>query len=306
MAACHEKLPSQTLSTFTDICKTLYMQRGLNTLLKQTILNIAANRGQQAQSLLKLHSLTTLILETSKSDFTPQDLAKASPLFKLCYHNSHLTPDLFFDKIKYLDRVYLHNRSNSGQHNHSAHASPIPDVDFIYSGPEKPSPNKFMPITGVTNNKPIGGLWTSPIIENIDRSEWQDFCLAEELSVSKYQEKWHIVPSTDCRMLVVDAKMSNLKPYMQNTITEEDLDDSSLSIQHSQREKYINFQKLAEDYDAIYISRDVQIDNYISGYDVSTCIFMHPKFMVFDNEEYQQYKAQNNSQNNKLNNLKSR
>jgi len=146
-------------------------------------------------------------------------------------------------------------------------------------------------------NKPLYGLYTSA---NTDAnvSEWKKFVLGERadgawLGLERFNvhdDHWHIVPNDDCRILSVAADVSNLKEYVKPGYFK-----SSGYV--------LDYDKVSEDYDAIYVPREAQefFGRYVDeektklfmgfpGWNVSTCVFLKEKFQVMNDEEYKEYR----------------
>lgn len=273
--------------------KNLYSQKGLQPEVKKILKSVSLNSNTQAKALVSLKNLLGLITETSKHEFKKQDYCYSTK-FKLCYENRAESNDAFFEKVKHLDEIVKRNLDdcNGFERYRTICYDAIPDIDFIFCGKEMPSPNKFQPITGLETDyslgKPKGGLWTSPWNKESQCSEWEWYCDEDLKDTSKH---WHIVPTTNCRFLNVKNDLSNLKPYIGPVVLGFDGRDG-YDCDVFKTGKGINFQKLARDYDAVYISKNVQKNNFgqFELYDVGSCIFLHPKFMVFDDKEYKLYK----------------
>lgn len=166
------------------------------------------------------------------------------------------------------------------------------DVDLMYAGEKRPTVEdtvKIVPYSpfesrGMGNpSKPqSGGLWTSPMEEN-GKSQWQNWIEKEMPETKqKFEQSWHIVPTEDCRILIID-KFDKIKPYLKYDET-------------------IDFMKLSKDYDLLYLPYEIGSWNKtFYNWDVKTGYFMNaqtkdgkPLFQVFDNEEYKRYKIEKN------------
>lgn len=165
----------------------------------------------------------------------------------------------------------------------------ISNIDLVYHGLHKPTTENFHPI--IPNDlvtKCDGGLWTSPILEGETKSEWHKWC--ERAHMGPAPHRWHIIPDDDCRVLVVQEDLMNLRGYIRKgrLITPYILD----------------YEKIAKDYDAIYISDNLQRkyrapDQIFTQFDVATCLFFRPKYRALTDTEYEKYRAEHPVQKDK-------
>lgn len=170
------------------------------------------------------------------------------------------------------------------------------DIDLIYAGETRPTIEGFKNIVpysiwgtskgGISSKPEDGGLWTSPLEEN-GKSEWQNFVAREkwankEEMLRKCAQSWHIVPTDECRILVIDD-YSQIEEYCKNDQT-------------------IDFKKLSKDYDLLYLPYECgSWDATFRSWDVKTGYFMNaktkdgkPLFQILDDEEYKRYKIEKN------------
>ncbi len=166
------------------------------------------------------------------------------------------------------------------------------EVDLIYAGEKRPTLEeieKIVPYSPYENrgmgnqSKPqSGGLWTSPM-EKKGKSQWQNWIEKEMPETKqKFEQSWHIVPTEDCRILIID-KVDKINPYLKYDET-------------------IDFIKLSRDYDLLYIPYEIGSWNKtFYAWDVKTGFFMNaknkegkPLFHIFDDEEYKYYLQEKN------------
>ena len=160
----------------------------------------------------------------------------------------------------------------------------VRDIDLIYSGTQRPSTEVSI-VFHPGFNKPEGGLWTSPMGED-GKSVWQEWCEDNDYNTQYYQERWHIVPHEDCKILIVEEDLGNVKDYL---------------VQDDEGYKVLDFEKISSSYDAVYFPDEtVFLHNYrmdcLHAYDVESCLFLKPKFDVMDDEEYEKYKIKRNEE----------
>lgn len=153
--------------------------------------------------------------------------------------------------------------------------------DLIYCGPERPTAKAFKPVRNTGGSKPDGGLWTSPLDSETGKSEWQLWTIQEDFGVQHYQNQYHIVPTEDCRILIADRDLRNMRPYIQNPR------ERARFLQH------LDFERLAEDYDMVYFPEVREHNLWLTlGYDVPTGLFFNSdKFVAMNDMEYRKYKA---------------
>ena len=164
----------------------------------------------------------------------------------------------------------------------------ISEVDLTYYGLSKPTKDNFRNVIP-EDTKCGGGLWTSPILEGETKSEWCKWC--ENANWEPAPHRWHIIPDEDCRILVVDEDLTNLTQYLRR--------GKILAP------KILDYEKIAKDYDAIYVPDSVQrryrrYDQVFCGFDVETCLFLRPKFTALTDAEYEQYRKNKSSNNSGL------
>lgn len=166
------------------------------------------------------------------------------------------------------------------------------EVDLIYAGEKRPTVEEIEKIApyspyenrgmGIPSKPQSGGLWTSPLEEN-GKSQWQNLIEKEMPETKqKYEHSWHIVPTEDCRILIVD-NFEKIKKYLEDDET-------------------IDFIKLSKDYDLLYVPFEIGSWNKtFYSWDVKTGFFMNaknkegkPLFQIFDDEEYKRYKIEAN------------
>ncbi len=160
----------------------------------------------------------------------------------------------------------------------------VEDLDFIYVGPlEKVNKNTIMPKNSIINRqKPLNAFWTSPVNPETGLSDWEEWCNNEDFRVYNPQteQRLHIVPKKDCRILTILPASPELEKY-------------TISTGSYYLDKCLDFEAIARDYDAVYLPQEtVWKHNYdiLNAWDVATCIFLRPKFNVLNEKQYQEYK----------------
>ena len=150
------------------------------------------------------------------------------------------------------------------------------DLIFVFVGNEKPSKDKIKPIENKINygfDKPNGGFWSSPISDDGKNSEWEFFCKEEGMS-NEFTQRWFIKPDEDCRILIVNNN-KDLEKY--------------------RKDERVNFEKLAKEYDAIFLTKEGAVNTQQSlMWDFSSCLFLHPKFKIKPDVNYNEKIKSNN------------
>lgn len=181
----------------------------------------------------------------------------------------------------------------------------IKNTDFIHLGTQTSRDdilnniyNRPLSVRNSDDNHPSNVLWTSPCNPKTGQTYWQEWCQENNYhpqhQIQHEETIWHIVPKKDCKILVIKTEEDLLK-----------LDKYRFPSNITNHyECTINYEALAKDYDAFYITNEglheSQIDysskyfNDFCGWDCATCIFFHPNaYMMMTQEEYQQYKNKN-------------
>jgi hypothetical protein len=158
------------------------------------------------------------------------------------------------------------------------------ELDFIYIGPlKKVNKNTIMPQNGTMNpHKPHSVFWTSPVNPETGLSDWEEWCNNEDFRVydPQIEQRLHIVPKKDCRILTLLPDSPELEKY-------------TISSGSYYRDKCLDFEAIAKDYDALYVPKETvwkHNHDILNAWDVATCIFLAPKFNVLTEEQYQEYK----------------
>jgi len=196
----------------------------------------------------------------------------------------------------------------------------LSDIDFVYTGKERPSQQNFDFIQNYSrysskgsNNpsKASGGLWASPVMDN-GKTDWENW-LSEQgwgsfMDKKKGLPRWHIVPKEGCRILYVgekdDDKENAVRKYILNrrgqVCTNEELKKMLGEFYGTDtefgREEYVvrlDYTAMEREYDAIYVpTREDSWSPIFFGWDVKSMhIFNLRNFDIMDDQEYEQYKV---------------
>lgn len=156
-------------------------------------------------------------------------------------------------------------------------------IEFIYCGPLDDRRMQLPPVRNVLElpNKPKNVLWTSPYNPKENKSEWliwSENNFSED-RIDVYKETWYVVPDENCRILEITPDSHELDKYI-------------ISIRKGQRA--IDYEAIAEHYDALYIPIETQIDkkykDILESWSVSSCVFFHDKYNLLTPSEYELYK----------------
>ncbi len=157
------------------------------------------------------------------------------------------------------------------------------EEDFIMQGPLYMTQKAWIHPENIKHrNKPMNVLWTSPVNPETGESEWMEWCRRERFRLDFYEnQRWHIVPKEDCKILTLLPDSEELRKYT--------MENDNLCCRQQ-----LNFEAIANDYDALYIPEATRLKHawdMLDGWDVATCIFLAPKYTVMDDETYALYKA---------------
>ena len=155
------------------------------------------------------------------------------------------------------------------------------EIDFVYHGPLcKIQKWCVHPKNDESRSKPHNVVWTSPVNPKTNEANWMEWCRCENFRVAYFeQNKYHIVPNQDCKILTLLPESPEIDKY---------------TIKNKFNTSVLDFEAIAKDYDALYVPIDTVWEypmDLLSGWDVSTCIFLKPKYTVMDDEIYALYKA---------------
>lgn len=155
------------------------------------------------------------------------------------------------------------------------------EEDFIMQGPLYMTQKAWIhPENHEFRSKPENVLWTSPVNPETGESKWMEWCRNESYRVDFYSEqRWHIVPKEDCRILKLTWGSKEMRQY---------------AVENIYGRRHLDFEAIAKDYDALYVPEDTMFRynrDLLDGWDVATCIFLAPKYTVMDDETYALYKA---------------
>ena len=155
-------------------------------------------------------------------------------------------------------------------------------MNLIVLGIDKIDPDKFRTSKNIpTRNKPKGGLWTSP-----EDSEWgwKDFVINEKFQESKYLGKVTLITlKSDTKIY----KIQNKDDYLKCPLRDRKGDISFELDTIYSKLRYIDFEKLSEEYDALWVTREVldvlgtfgTLDDFelgpLYGWDVETVLLFN-------------------------------
>lgn len=142
---------------------------------------------------------------------------------------------------------------------------------YIHYGGSEFSKEIFNPVknSNFIFTKPAGGLWASDVNAEFG---WIDWCRAEGYRVSRLVESFAFNISDDAKVLLIDS-ISKLESLP--TIGRENPFGSVFGIRNTE---YIDFEKLAEEYDAmeVLITSDPDLYYALYGWDCDSILIMNP------------------------------
>jgi len=148
-------------------------------------------------------------------------------------------------------------------------------MKLIHYGSSRFDRDRFTPIKNDKMsliNKPLGGLWTSPINS---RYGWREYCLENEFNLNKLEESFCITLKETAKILIIDSA---------ETLEEMPLIvDNFFDFIFATRPKVvINFEELAKQYEAIWLTlKGLREMDWVSplnlyGWDCESILIMNP------------------------------
>lgn len=127
--------------------------------------------------------------------------------------------------------------------------------------------DKFNNVTNIGRNKPIGGLWCSPYTPNESSdSPWIEFCRTEEFCSEDELNRGIIINLKDNINLLIIDKLNDLEKILEE-----------YSINVCRYTSYLDFEKLSDKYDGVYLSDNGQWETRLSlyGWDVESLLLFN-------------------------------
>ena len=118
-------------------------------------------------------------------------------------------------------------------------------MKLIHFGFEKLNLDYIEPIKNrLMANKPMGGFWTSPVDS---KYSWKDWCEDAEYGGSDFSKSFIIELKDDAKILKIDSESDLLKlPIVKDSMYSNPFRDRG----------YLDFEKIASEYDAIWLTYD--------------------------------------------------
>ena len=141
---------------------------------------------------------------------------------------------------------------------------------YIHYGHTKFDKSMFTKIKNVDcNTKPKGGLWASDVEAEYG---WKDWCKAEEFRDCKEDDSFSFVLSDNAKVLYINS-VDDLKTLPKA--------DDKFGMNFSSW-ILLDFEKLAETYDAVEVSISSDFDLYyqLYGWDCDSIVIMNPDIVV--------------------------
>ncbi len=124
----------------------------------------------------------------------------------------------------------------------------------------------FRPIKNSGTNKPLGGLWASPIDAN---RGWKDWAKAEDFCVCDENNSFTFTLAPTARVLLVknpDDFLSKVVPYAGTFLSE-----SAWNV---------DFLAIAREYDAVEVAINGFTYNAMYGWDCDSIVILNPDIVV--------------------------
>jgi len=142
-------------------------------------------------------------------------------------------------------------------------------MTYVTTGFEVLSEDSFVPVTNLPLfPKPDGGLWASPFLSDGKISAWHQWCLYEDFDVKTQGVKFNL--KDDARIVVIDSR-KDFQDILKNYEVDNPL-PAYLQGQH-----FLNWESLAKDVDAVFLTRDGMGDCHFEmfGWSVETLLIMN-------------------------------
>lgn len=126
---------------------------------------------------------------------------------------------------------------------------------LVHYGSSKFNPNKFTPIKNDSWNKPIGGLWTSPQDTKYGWKQWNE---SSGYKTCDENNSFTILLKKDAKIFVIDSYEDLKNAPLRETVYNKVLRNTFYS-------KILDFQEIAENYDAIWLTDKGQQQTHTSS-----------------------------------------
>ena len=145
-------------------------------------------------------------------------------------------------------------------------------VRYIHYGDDSFRPEAFEPVKNSTwLNKPVGGLWSSPI--DAERG-WKSWCEGEEFNLESLDKHFTFTLKDSARILTIeDVKDLSYIPMLLK---------KKCNYGPDHTEYWPDFEKIAKNYDAILfnVSKDYRLYWALYGWDCDTLLVLNPDVIV--------------------------
>lgn len=124
--------------------------------------------------------------------------------------------------------------------------------DLVFCGDVAPNPNEFDLVSNGERRfhpKPKGGMWLCPATSG---HRWKHWCASEQFHTDVYQQEWTLKVKEGTRFLVIDTH-ADLVELLAEYGKETQLDPYIRLSEWS-----IDFERIAQDYDGIWLTENGQ------------------------------------------------
>jgi hypothetical protein len=149
-------------------------------------------------------------------------------------------------------------------------------MQLIHYGSNSFNPDKFDPIQNkITNltNKPLGGLWTSPVNTKYG---WKDWCLGNDFNLEKLEKSFTITLKEKANIFIVNSQKDLQRLPFYSEFNNENI------IGFRYPKIAFDFEKLAKEYDAIWLTekglmdtQDLTFPLNLYGWDCESVLIMN-------------------------------
>lgn len=145
----------------------------------------------------------------------------------------------------------------------------VEDLEVIHYGNSIYKSEEFKPILNQMFIKPLGGLWTSPVISTWS---WRDWCASQEYGECIQENSFNLKFNKDAKILIIES-YQDLEEIVKDYRI---LSDPLLKFF-----TILDFEKLRESCDAIWLTEEGQRQTHLStplslyGWDCESILIMN-------------------------------
>jgi len=165
-------------------------------------------------------------------------------------------------------------------------------MKLIHYGSKSFIDEKFVPIKNVPLpivNKPIGGLWTSPIDSKYG---WKDWCKDSSFRTCEKENSFELNLSENSKICTIDCLSDLIKLLDKYNL--KDISEQSRMFNMLIRIKLaecLDFESMTKDYDAVHLTTNGLSETHLSlpnlyGWDCESVLILNKECIVLDELAY--------------------